>query len=224
MATTTNFGWTTPDDTSLVKDGASAIRTLGSAIDTAFVDFKGGTTGQVLKKSSATDLDVEWGAASSGLTLINTTSFSAVASQSINDVFSATYTKYRVIINFSNTAANSFKLRMRVAGADMTTSDYNFQNVELNNTSVSAGRTTSDTSFALSSVGTTGINMYDLLIGQPQQTTNTTLIGHILQTQNTIMSSFNVGITSVTTSFTGFSFFPGSGNMTGDVSVYGFAK
>lgn len=34
MATTTNYSWTTPDDTDLVKDGASAIRTLGSAIDT----------------------------------------------------------------------------------------------------------------------------------------------------------------------------------------------
>jgi hypothetical protein len=34
MATTTNYSWTTPDDTDLVKDGAAAIRTLGSAIDT----------------------------------------------------------------------------------------------------------------------------------------------------------------------------------------------
>jgi hypothetical protein len=34
MATTTNYNWATPDDTDLVKDGASAIRTLGSAIDT----------------------------------------------------------------------------------------------------------------------------------------------------------------------------------------------
>jgi hypothetical protein len=34
MATTTNYSWTTPDDTDLVKDGASAIRTLGSSIDT----------------------------------------------------------------------------------------------------------------------------------------------------------------------------------------------
>ena len=34
MATTTNYGWTTPDDTALVKNGASAIRTLGSSIDT----------------------------------------------------------------------------------------------------------------------------------------------------------------------------------------------
>lgn len=33
MATTTNYGWVTPDDTNLVKDGALAIRTLGSSAD-----------------------------------------------------------------------------------------------------------------------------------------------------------------------------------------------
>jgi hypothetical protein len=35
MATTTNNGWETPDDTDLVKDGALAIRTLGQEIDTS---------------------------------------------------------------------------------------------------------------------------------------------------------------------------------------------
>jgi hypothetical protein len=60
MATTTNFGWDTPDDTDLVKDGAAAIRTLGSSIDTSLVDLKGGTTGQVLSKTSATDMDFTW--------------------------------------------------------------------------------------------------------------------------------------------------------------------
>lgn len=60
MATTTNFGWQTPDDTDLVKDGAAAMRTLGSSIDTSFVDLKGGTTGQVLAKASNTDLDYTW--------------------------------------------------------------------------------------------------------------------------------------------------------------------
>lgn len=60
MANTTNFNWATPDDTDLVKDGAAAIRTLGSSIDTSFVDLKGGTTGQVLSKASNTDLDYTW--------------------------------------------------------------------------------------------------------------------------------------------------------------------
>jgi hypothetical protein len=44
MATTTNYGWTTPDDTALVKDGASAIRTLGSSIDTSVKSLSPGTT------------------------------------------------------------------------------------------------------------------------------------------------------------------------------------
>jgi len=60
MANTTNFNWETPDDTDLVKDGAAAIRTLGSAIDTSLVDLKGGTTGQVLSKATATDMDFTW--------------------------------------------------------------------------------------------------------------------------------------------------------------------
>lgn len=60
MATTTNFGWTTPNDTDLVKDGASAIRTLGSAIDTSMGDLKGGTAGQILTKYTGTDMDFAW--------------------------------------------------------------------------------------------------------------------------------------------------------------------
>jgi hypothetical protein len=65
MATTTNFGWETPDDTDLVKDGAAAIRTALGGVDTSFVDLKGGTTGQVLAKASNTDLDYTWTAPSS---------------------------------------------------------------------------------------------------------------------------------------------------------------
>lgn len=38
MATTTNYGWVTPDDTNLVKDGALAIRTLGSSADQTVED------------------------------------------------------------------------------------------------------------------------------------------------------------------------------------------
>jgi len=44
MATSTNYGWTEPDDTAFVKDGASAMRTLGNAIDTTvnkIENFKG---------------------------------------------------------------------------------------------------------------------------------------------------------------------------------------
>jgi hypothetical protein len=67
MPTTSNFGWTTPADTDLVKDGAAAIRTLGNGIDTSFLDLKGGTTDQVLAKNSNADLDFKWVADASGI-------------------------------------------------------------------------------------------------------------------------------------------------------------
>lgn len=88
MPTTTNYGWTTPADTDLVKDGAAAIRTLGSSIDTtlkaqidaqipdSIVDAKGdlisatadntparlavGTNGQVLTADSTTSTGLKW--------------------------------------------------------------------------------------------------------------------------------------------------------------------
>ena len=61
MATVTpNFNWPVPTSTDLVKDGATAIEALGDSIDASLLDLKGGTTGQVLSKTSATDMDFTW--------------------------------------------------------------------------------------------------------------------------------------------------------------------
>jgi hypothetical protein len=46
MATSTNYGWSEPDNTSLVKDGALAIRTLGNAIDTSLWNSGYGQAGK----------------------------------------------------------------------------------------------------------------------------------------------------------------------------------
>ena len=54
MATTTNYGWETPDDTDLVKDGAAAIRTLGSSIDTTTKNLNPETTTGDIAYRSAT--------------------------------------------------------------------------------------------------------------------------------------------------------------------------
>jgi hypothetical protein len=108
MPTTTNYGWTTPADTDLVKDGAAAIRTLGSSIDStlktqidaqipdALLTTKGdliaatgastparlavGTDGQVLTADAASSAGVKWATASSGgITLLSTTSLTGTS-------------------------------------------------------------------------------------------------------------------------------------------------
>ena len=46
MASTTNYAWTTPDNSGLVKNGAQDIRTLGSAVDTSLWNVGFGQAGK----------------------------------------------------------------------------------------------------------------------------------------------------------------------------------
>ena len=70
MATTTNYGWTTPDDTALVKDGASAIRTLGSSVDTTTKALNPSTTlGDIEYRSSTANTNTRLGIGSTGQVL-----------------------------------------------------------------------------------------------------------------------------------------------------------
>jgi hypothetical protein len=118
MATTTNYGWTTPDDTALVKDGAAAIRTLGSSVDTTTKALNPettlgdlayrsstanvktrlglGTAGQVLQVNSGATAP-EWATvASGGMTLISTTTLSG-ATVSLSSI-PQTYKSLRVVV------------------------------------------------------------------------------------------------------------------------------
>ena len=57
---TSNFGWQMPTATDLVTDLPADFEVFGQAVDTDFADLNGGTTGQILSKTSATDLDFTW--------------------------------------------------------------------------------------------------------------------------------------------------------------------
>ena len=70
MATTTNYGWTTPDDTALVKDGASAIRSLGTSVDTTTKNLNPSTTlGDIEYRSSTANTNTRLGIGSTGQVL-----------------------------------------------------------------------------------------------------------------------------------------------------------
>ena len=224
--TTTNFGWDIPQSTDLVKDGATAIAALGQDIDTAFVDFKGGTTGQVLKKTSGTDLDVEWGTASSGLTLINTTSFSGVSSQSFNDVFTSSYRNYRIVAsNLSGSGFANLQIRMRVSGTDNSSTNYTRQYQSANSTTIAGARATGQTSWAEVSLFNTDkshAGWLDVFEPQTSGTYTTALNQSIFDGGGSpIMTLTAYGLT-VTTSYTGFTALASGGTMTGTISVYGY--
>jgi len=70
MATTTNYGWTTPDDTALVKDGAAAIRTLGTSVDTTTKNLNPETTlGDISFRSSTSNVNTRLGIGGTGTVL-----------------------------------------------------------------------------------------------------------------------------------------------------------
>jgi hypothetical protein len=208
MGTTTNNGWTYPESTDLVKDGATAIQTLADDIDTTLGVYAPST---------------------SGLTLINTTSFSGVSSQSINDVFSATYENYVVVMCFENTADTTNFFRWRVSGTDDSSANYSWvQMTNFSATTAPAGAGTNNaTSARISAVN--GIN-------SPVRTTHTfyrpfatdysgysgTIIAGSTKT-NYLQGTTGMGFNG-TTSFTGFSLLPTTGTITGFIKVYGLAN
>ena len=70
MASTTNYSWSTPDDTALVKDGASAIRTLGSSVDTTVKALNPETTlGDLAYRSSTANVKTRLGLGTAGQVL-----------------------------------------------------------------------------------------------------------------------------------------------------------
>lgn len=79
---TSNFGWQMPTSSDLVTDLPADFEVFGQAVDTSMADLKGGTTGQVLKKNSNTDMDFVWSADSAGMTNPMTTTGDTIYSSS----------------------------------------------------------------------------------------------------------------------------------------------
>jgi hypothetical protein len=214
MATTTpNYGWTVPTSTDLVKDGATAIETLGDAIDASM------NTALGTKKAMGV--------------LLTTVSFSAVASQAINSVFSATYENYQIVLKVvGSTGPIGLNLRMRVAGVSASGSDYRFGNHFVTGGGVEGVESSSNSATSAS----LGSSMYTasyfsnqrIEIFQPFLTERTT---GVLQSVHPRDSNGFLNATcyggffhNLATSYDGFELLTSTGTMTGNVSVYGYNK
>jgi hypothetical protein len=57
---TTPFSWQMPQSTDLVTDLPADFEVFGQAVATSMADLLGGTTGQILSKTSGTDMDFTW--------------------------------------------------------------------------------------------------------------------------------------------------------------------
>jgi hypothetical protein len=163
-------------------------------------------------------------AASSGMTLIGTTSFSSSSAVNVNDVFSTTYANYIVRTDFVASGTVGMTMRLRVSGSDNTTSDYNRQSFTAYGATVEANRGSNESNFQVPAASTAG-SYIQFSFFNPFETAKT---GVIMDTVSYAGSGIEATRTSMAfaaaTSFTGFSLIPASGNITGTVRVYGLAN
>jgi len=162
-------------------------------------------------------------AGASGLTLINTSSFSAVSSHSVNDVFSSTYDNYKILLtNYSFTgAAGVIQMRLRVGGTDNTSNEYQRSKFfwAYTNATGSDSGSIGTSSFL---IGETSTDYFaDIELGGPFRTQETK---HATQATRKDNGLLYAGSMTVTTSYTGFTLLTTSTTMTGSVSVYGYNK
>jgi hypothetical protein len=79
---TSNFNWQMPTNTDLVSSLPADFEVFGQAVDTSLADLRGGTTGQVLKKNTDTDMDFVWSSDATGMTNPMTTTGDMIYSSS----------------------------------------------------------------------------------------------------------------------------------------------
>jgi hypothetical protein len=206
MATTTpNYGWAVPTSTDLVKDGATAIETLGDAIDASMFTALG------TKKA--------------GMVLLNTTTISGAPSTvSVNDVFSATYDNYLILINSAATSLNSDTLRLRVSGTDNSSNDYRhyFSDSASSGSTWTTAASSSTSAFRIGTSRNGHNQSIAIQIFSPFSSLKTQIKGDGINFDGTNAGILPVwGSMSVTTSYTGFTYIGGTG-LTGSIRVYGY--
>ena len=161
-----------------------------------------------------------------GLTLINTTSFSGVASQSVNDVFSATYRNYRVVVDYiPATSSGAVSLRLRVGGADNSTSNYQRSIIYLGASSPAQTRNNNQSDWSL--LGNVTNEYYSIVFDlfTPFASLSTHAVGfaeyRATSTSANEVNIYNLGFNG-TTSFTGLTVLGNGSNLTGSISVFGY--
>lgn len=229
MPTTSNFGWTTPADTDLVKDGAAAIRTLGNGIDTSLLDLKGGTSGQVLSKNSNTDLDYTWvtPAAGGGLTLIETLtlSSSSVTSSTLPTSYKNLYIE---MIDYTISTGTFIYVRPNNdTGSNYTVWSTRYQSSGSNFGPSGNGSADKIPLIDNNDIGVENNQNYNITLATIYRYNNTdsykltSVLAHYMNNAGVRGSTNLLGTWRSNSAITSLTFFPGTGTFAGTIKIFG---
>lgn len=206
MATTTpNYGWDVPTSTDYVKDGATAIETLGDDIDATLYSVTGGK--------------------GVGLQLLNSTDFTASAGISVSNIFSSTYSRYRILIS-AYAAAGSPLVAMyfRENTTDKASGYYGgLWQIRFDAATSGVGMNNQNYITAINAMGSTAASRSVVSLDVYRSATDgiVTGTGYNGNASGTFQVAAN---NSAMTNFTGFSISPSTSTMTGNVKVYGYKE
>jgi hypothetical protein len=149
--------------------------------------------------------------------------FAAATSLSLNGVFTSDYDNYIIAVRVEGSSAQNLESRLRVSGTDATASNYVVQFIDARGTSVTAARNTRTAATVGAATNTqrsgSAIYIYGPNLSQPTAFRNISVFG----LDNATITD-NASTHSLSTSYDGVTIFPGSGNITGMVTVYGYTQ
>jgi hypothetical protein len=242
MATTTNYSWSTPDDTDLVKDGAAAIRTLGSSIDTTTKALNPSTTlGDIEYRSSTANTNTRlaigstnqvltvsggvptWAtpSAAGGLTEIGTIDFSTATS--FTSIPSTYVNLFVVVKGFGTTTSDNPRVRFNNDSGSNYSRTGIFGNASTNGAEASINVNQLNLSFQ-AGVPTSANNIFVLNIYDYKNTTSHKLFDMTEKFNNgggTDYFGFFSGYYKSTSAITSLDFSALSGTLQGSATLYG---
>jgi hypothetical protein len=161
-----------------------------------------------------------------GMTLLNTTSFTSAGTVSINNVFSSSYTNYKILLGITGVSGGlDVNLRMRNAGTDSAV-NYNRSGITtfFNTTAITVLNQVGTTSGILLPAVVREISA-DITVSNPAVASETVLIFQGSGLSASAVANVQAGILhDVASAFDGFTLFTSAGTMTGNLSVYGLRK
>lgn len=206
MATTTNYGWETPDDTDLVKDGALAMRTGFDDVDS--------TLGTALNNKLH-----------AGLVLVSTTTIgSGVSSVTVSNAFSSTYDNYKIMVSGGVGSVSDANLELQFGSS--TTGYYEgliYQN-GFTSATINGAVRANQSSWAWFGNLSSDHAVTDVDVLGPFLSKYTFFRNGTFSAINT--NGLSNGVHKVATSYTAFTLIAGGGTtMTGGtIAVYGYSK
>jgi hypothetical protein len=202
MATTTpNYGWDVPTSTDYVKDGATAIETLGDDIDATLYTINNGSN-------------------KVGLHLINTTTLTSATNTTISNVFTSAYDNYIIEYRINTGVSTTVELRMASGGTPTSGgTDYAWSRVYWTTTqaALNNGGSNSQAYIAFASVSATvpangSIHVFSPALASPTGMNGTSSYATLAEAM--------YGRHGLSTAYDGFNLVSGSA-ISGVIRVYG---